>query len=286
MAEKILVTGVNGQLGYDVCKELDKRGVENFGADVNDFDITDKTETENFIKHYQPTAVIHCAAFTNVNGAEDNEELCRKVNVDGTKNIAEACKFLKAKLIYVSTDYVFGGDGDNPYKINDERKPVNVYGKTKAEGEDAAKTNPKTFIVRTSWVFGMNGKNFVTTMIELGKLHTELTVVADQVGSPTYTPDLARLLCDMAFTTKYGTYHATNEGFCSWAEFAQAIMHEANLACRIVPVYTVSYPSRAKRPLNSRLSKIDLDFASFKRLPKWQDALGRYVAELSAAGKI
>lgn len=284
--EKILVTGVKGQLGRDVVLELESRSIECKGVDVEDFDITDKEQTDKYIRAFQPTAVIHCAAYTNVNGAEENEDICRKVNVDGTRNIAEACKYLKAKLIYVSTDYVFDGKGEEPHNVDDPTGPLNIYGKTKLEGEQAAKTNPKTFIVRTSWVYGLNGANFVKTMLALGKTKNELNVVADQIGSPTYTKDLAKLLADMALTTKYGTYHATNEGYCSWAQFAQAIMAAANLTCRIVPVYTVSYPSAAKRPLNSRLSKICLDFASFQRLPKWQNALSRYLVELAENGEL
>lgn len=286
MSENVLVTGVNGQLGHDVVAELTKRGIHCKGVDSADFDITDRTATNRYIRIFQPTAVVHCAAYTNVNGAEENEEICRAVNVDGTRNIAEACDYLQAKLVYISTDYVFGGDGNNPYNVNDETHPVNVYGRTKLEGEEAARLNPKTFIVRTSWVFGMNGNNFVRTMIKLGRVKNDLDVVSDQVGSPTFTEDLSRLVCDMIATTKYGTYHATNEGYCSWAEFAQAIMKEAHLICKIMPVYTINYPTKAKRPLNSRLSKICLDFASFQRLPKWQDALGRYVAELAENGML
>ncbi len=284
--ENILVTGVNGQLGHDVVLELEKREIPCKGVDVEDFDITDAKQTEDYIRRFQPTAVIHCAAYTNVNGAEENEDICRKVNVEGTKNIAEACKYLKSKLIYVSTDYVFDGKGEAPHNVDDPTGPLNVYGKTKLEGEEAAKTNPKTFVVRTSWVYGLNGNNFVKTMLALGKKKNELNVVADQIGSPTYTKDLAKLLADMSLTTKYGTYHATNEGYCSWAQFAQAIMAGANLTCRIVPVYTISYPSAAKRPLNSRLSKVCLDFASFQRLPKWQNALSRYLVELDENGEL
>ena len=284
--ENILVTGVNGQLGHDVVLELEKRGIAGKGVDVEDFDITDAKQTEEYIRRFQPTAVIHCAAYTNVNGAEENEDICRKVNVEGTKNIAEACKYLKTKLIYVSTDYVFDGKGEAPHNVDDPTGPLNVYGKTKLEGEEAAKTNPRTFIVRTSWVYGLNGNNFVKTMLALGKTKNELNVVADQIGSPTYTKDLAKLLVDMSLTTKYGTYHATNEGYCSWAQFAQAIMAGAGLTCRIVPVYTISYPSAAKRPLNSRLSKVCLDFASFQRLPKWQSALSRYLVELEENGEL
>lgn len=278
--ENILVTGVNGQLGHDVVLELESRGIPCRGVDIEDFDLTDKAQTDRFIRTFQPSAVIHCAAYTNVNAAEENEELCFKVNVEGTRNIAEACAYLQCKLIYISSDYVFNGGGDTPFNVDDETGPLNVYGKSKLEGETAARVNPKTFVVRTSWVYGINGNNFVKTMIKLGKQKTELTVVGDQIGSPTYTKDLARLLADMVLTTKYGTYHATNEGFCSWAEFAAAIMKEAGIACRIIPVDSSAYPSPVERPHNSRLSKISLDFASLNRLPKWQNALSRYIIEL------
>lgn len=284
--ENILVTGVNGQLGHDVVLELESRGIPCKGVDIDSFDLTDKAQTDRFVRAFQPTAVIHCAAYTNVNGAEEDKELCMKVNVEGTKNLAETCKYLKCKLIYTSSDYVFDGSGDTPWNVDDETGPLNVYGESKLEGEKAARINPKTFVVRTSWVYGLNGNNFVKTMIKLGRIKAELNVVADQIGSPTYTKDLAKLLADMVLTTKYGTYHATNEGFCSWAQFAQAIMKETNLACRIVPVYTVNYPSAAQRPLNSRLSKISLDFASFKRLPEWHNALERYLAELAESGSV
>ncbi|MBQ6380506.1 MAG: dTDP-4-dehydrorhamnose reductase [Clostridia bacterium] len=279
--EKILVTGVGGQLGRDVVLELESRGIPCKGVDLADFDLTDKAQTDRYIRTFQPTAVIHCAAYTNVNAAEENEELCRKVNVEGTQNIAEACRYLKCKLIYISSDYVFDGSGDAPRNVDDPTGPLNAYGKSKLDGEAAARINPQTFVVRTSWVYGYNGNNFVKTMMQLGRQKTELTVVADQIGSPTYTKDLAKLLADMVQTTKYGTYHATNEGFCSWAEFAAAIMKEAGIACRIVPVYSAAFPSPAKRPLNSRLSKISLDFASFQRLPDWHNALSRYLIELS-----
>ena len=279
--EKVLVTGFNGQLGRDVVLELESRGIPCKGVDIDDFDLTDSAQTDRYIRNFQPTAVIHCAAYTNVNAAEENEEICRAVNVTGTKNIAETCKYLKCKLIYISSDYVFDGSGDTPWNVDDKTGPLSVYGMTKLEGEEAARINPKTFVVRTSWVYGLNGNNFVKTMIKLGRLKAELSVVADQIGSPTYTKDLAKLLADMILTTKYGTYHATNEGFCSWAEFAAAIMKKAGLACRIVPVYSSAYPTPAKRPLNSRLSKISLDFASFQRLPDWHNALERYLAELA-----
>ena len=284
--EKILVTGVAGQLGHDVVAELERRGISCKGIDITDCDLTDAAQTDRFIRIFQPTAVIHCAAYTNVNAAEENEALCRKVNVEGTRNIARACAYLKSKLIYISSDYVFDGSGDAPKNVEDATCPINVYGKSKLDGEAAARENPQTFVVRTSWVYGLNGTNFVKTMLRLGRQKTELSVVADQVGSPTYTKDLARLLADMVLTTKYGTYHATNEGFCSWAEFAAEIMKQANLACRIVPVRSADYPSPVERPLNSRLSKISLDFASLERLPDWHNALSRYIVELAQSGQL
>lgn len=284
MAENVLVTGVNGQLGHDVVLELQSRNIPCKGVDLDDFDLTDAAATDKYIRNFQPTAVIHCAAFTNVNAAEEQEEVCRKVNVDGTANVAEACRYMKCKLVYISSDYVFDGSGDTPWNVTDPTGPLSAYGRSKLDGEEAAKRNPKTFVVRTSWVYGINGNNFVKTMIKLGRVKAELSVVADQIGSPTYTKDLAKLLVDMILTTKYGTYHATNEGFCSWAEFAATIMRRTGIACRVVPVYSSAYPSPAKRPLNSRLSKISLDFASFNRLPDWHNALERYLAELAQTG--
>ena len=279
---KILVTGVAGQLGYDVMRELNKRGIEVFGVDRSDFDITDREATEKFILSVNPDAVIHCAAYTAVDAAEDNVELCRKVNVNGTENIARACAKIKAKMLYISTDYVFPGSGDIPYDINAEKAPQNVYGQSKLDGELVVqKYLQNYFIVRISWAFGKNGNNFVKTMLRLGKEKEKLSVVSDQIGSPTYTFDLARLLVDMIRTDKYGIYHATNEGYCSWAEFTKEIMRLANLPCKIISISTEEYPTKAKRPLNSRLSKQSLDDNGFNRLPVWEDALARYLVELS-----
>ncbi len=278
---KILVTGYNGQLGYDVVKELNSRSVECRGVDREDFDITDRDETVGYICGYAPDAVIHCAAYTAVDRAEDDEENCRKVNADGTENIAVACEKLRAKMLYVSTDYVYGGDGEAPFETDSPTNPKNVYGVTKLEGEKAVmKYIDKFFIVRTSWVFGINGNNFVKTMLRLGDEKENLNVVCDQVGSPTYTPDLARLICDLIVTEKYGIYHGTNENFCSWAEFAAEIM---KLGCKktvINPVPSSEYPTKAERPHNSRLSKKCLDEAGIKRLPTWQDALKRFLKEM------
>lgn len=275
---KILVTGVAGQLGYDVMRELNKRGIEAIGVDRSDFDITDREATEKFILSVNPNAVIHCAAYTAVDAAEDNVELCRKVNVNGTENIARACAKIKAKMLYISTDYVFPGSGDIPYDINAEKAPQNVYGQSKLDGELVVqKYLQNYFIVRISWAFGKNGNNFVETMLRLGKEREQLSVVGDQIGSPTYTFDLARLLVDMIRTDKYGIYHATNEGYCSWAEFAKEIMRLANLLCKIISISTEEYPTKAKRPLNSRMNKSSLDKNGFVRLPSWQDALRKYL---------
>jgi len=278
---KILVTGYNGQLGYDVIKELNSRSVECKGVDREDFDITDRDETVGFICDYAPDAVIHCAAYTAVDRAEDDEENCRKVNVDGTENIAVACEKLKAKMLYVSTDYVYGGDGEAPFETDSPTNPKNVYGVTKLEGEKAVmKYTDKFFIVRTSWVFGINGNNFVKTMLRLGDEKESLNVVCDQIGSPTYTPDLARLICDLIVTDNYGIYHGTNENYCSWAEFASEIMKLGGKKTVINPVPSSGYPTKAERPYNSRLSKKCLDEAGIKRLPTWQDALRRFLKEM------
>lgn len=278
---KILVTGFKGQLGYDVIKVLEERKIECLGVDREEFDITDFNAVEKFIKAYAPDAVIHCSAYTAVDKAEDELELCRKVNSDGPKNIAQVCKAIDAKMIYISTDYVFPGTGENYYEVDDETVPVSVYGLTKLEGEKAVKALlDKYFIVRISWVFGKNGNNFIKTMLRLGKERDEINVVSDQIGSPTYTADLARLLCDMVVTEKYGTYHATNEGICSWAEFAEEIFKTAGLKTKVNYITTDQYPAKAKRPFNSRMSKKKLDENGFERLPDWKDALDRYLKEI------
>lgn len=277
---KILVTGVKGQLGYDVVKVLEERNIECLGVDIDDFDITDAKATSEYIRKYAPDAVIHCSAYTAVDKAEDELELCRKVNVDGPRNIAAVCKEIGAKMIYISTDYVFPGIGDKPYEADDPTGPLGAYGQTKLDGELAVKEIlSRFFIVRISWVFGINGNNFVKTMLRLGKERKEINVVCDQIGSPTYTADLAPLLCDMVVTEKYGTYHATNEGYCSWAEFTEEIFKLAGYSTKVIPIPTSEYPTKAKRPLNSRMSKKSLDRAGFKRLPLWQDAVSRYVSQ-------
>lgn len=284
---KVLVTGFNGQLGYDVVKELNFRKIDCKGVDLQDFDITDRKATLEYIKEYSPDIIVHCAAYTAVDRAEDDEENCRKVNVFGSENLAIAAKEADAKILYVSTDYVYGGEGDEPFEVTDPTAPKSVYGKTKFEGENAVrKHTDKHFIVRTSWVFGINGNNFVKTMLRLGAERDELNVVADQIGSPTYTPDLARLICDLIMTEEYGTYHGTNENFCSWAEFAQMIMILGSRKAKINPIESSQYPARAQRPLNSRLSKACLDRVGIKRLPTWQNALERYIEELKLKGEL
>lgn len=276
---KVLVTGVKGQLGFDVMNELKKRGLEAVGADIEEMDITDEESVNRFIMAAKPDAVIHCAAYTAVDAAEENEDICRRVNADGTRNIAKVCKELDCKMIYISTDYVFDGQGSRPWEPDEERHPLNVYGQTKYEGELAVQELlEKYFIVRIAWVFGVNGKNFVKTMLNLAQTHDTLTVVNDQYGSPTYTYDLARLLVDMVQTDKYGIYHATNEGICTWYEFACEIFKQANVAVKVLPVSAAEYRAKAKRPENSRMSKEKLTENGFERLPSWQDALGRYLA--------
>ncbi len=277
----ILVTGVKGQLGFDICRRLSERGMTARGVDIDDFDITDAEAVRAYISDYAPDAVIHCSAFTAVDRAEDEEALCTRVNADGARNIAEAARAVGAKMMYISTDYVFPGTGDAPYSPEDATGPLSVYGKTKLMGEEAVRSIcPDHFIVRISWVFGINGNNFVKTMLRLSETKTELNVVCDQIGSPTYTYDLAALLCDMIVTDRYGTYHATNEGLCSWSEFASEIMRLAGKATEIHPIPTSQYPTRAVRPLNSRMSKDKLEENGFSRLPHWRDALARYLAEL------
>ena len=283
---KVLVTGVKGQLGHDVMNELALRGIEGFGVDVEEMDITDRTACETVISQEKPDAVIHCAAYTAVDAAEDNLELCRKINAEGTRNIARVCKAMDIKMMYISTDYVFNGGGQRPWEPDDHREPLNVYGLTKYEGEIAVEQNiQKYFIVRIAWVFGVNGKNFIKTMLRLGKEKGAVSVVDDQIGSPTYTYDLARLLVDMIQTDKYGRYHATNEGLCSWYEFACEIFRQAGMdEVKVTPVDSDGFPAKAKRPSNSRMSKEKLTENGFERLPSWQNALERYLKALKENG--
>ena len=275
---RILVTGVKGQLGYDVVNELEKRGHTAIGVDIDEMDITDAEAVDRVITEADVEAVIHCAAYTAVDAAEDNLELCRKVNATGTENIAKVCKKLDLKMVYISTDYVFDGEGERPWEPDDRRDPLNAYGIGKYEGELAVEENrEKYFIIRIAWVFGVNGKNFIKTMLKLGETRDEVSVVNDQIGSPTYTYDLARLIVDMVETEKYGRYHATNEGFCSWYEFACEIFRQAGMNVKVNPVTSDEFPAKAKRPHNSRMSKEKLSENGFERLPSWQDALKRYL---------
>lgn len=283
---RVLVTGVKGQLGYDCMRELSSRGYTDIrGIDLEDLDITDEEAVEDYVLSYHPDVIMHNAAWTAVDKAERKEENVFAVNALGPRNLASAASKIGAKLVYISTDYVFSGEGDKPFEVDDQPVGESVYGTTKYEGEVlVAQYCRKYFIVRISWVFGINGNNFVKTMLRLGKEKESLSVVNDQIGSPTYTRDLARLLVDMIETEKYGTYHATNEGFCSWAEFAKEIFAQAKLPTKVNEVsteeYRALYPGQAPRPLNSRLSKKSLDEAGFRRLPDWKDALRRYLEEL------
>lgn len=277
---KILVTGVKGQLGYDIVLEGERRGLQMFGTDVDNMDITNATQVREVIEGYQPDAVIHCAAYTAVDAAEDNVELCHKINVDGTRYIAEVCKDMNVPMMYFSTDYVFNGLGEEPWMEYGEREPLNVYGQTKYEGELEVERLKKHFIIRISWVFGVNGHNFIKTMLRLGKERGEVSVVNDQIGSPTYTYDLAKLCVDMIQTDKYGIYHATNQGYCSWYEFACEIFKQAGMDVKVNPVDSNAFPVKATRPKNSRMNQTELDKNGFDRLPTWQDALARYLKEI------
>ena len=282
---RFLVTGVKGQLGSALLRELARRGYEDvIGIDVEDLDITDEKAVHVYIEEKKPDVVFNPAAWTAVDKAELFPEKVRQINAFGPKYIAEACAKIGAKTVQISTDYVFPGTGEKPYEVNDPIGPSSVYGSTKAEGEEGVrKANPKHFVVRISWAFG-SGPNFVRTMLRLAETHDKLTVVGDQIGSPTYMEDLARLLVDMALTEEYGTYHATNEGFCSWAEFATEIFRQAGKQVEVEAVTSEEYlrrnPNQARRPLNSRLSKQALIDHGFKPLPSWQDALTRYLQSL------
>ena len=292
---KVLVTGVKGQLGYDVVNELEKQNIEAVGVDIEEMDITGSASVNKFIKEVNPDAVIHCAAWTAVDAAEDEDkkEKVKLVNVDGTQNIANVCKELDIKMMYISTDYVFNGEGTEPWQPDcKDYAPQNVYGQTKLDGELAvANTLDKYFIVRIAWVFGKNGNNFIKTMLKVGKNHNQLKVVSDQIGTPTYTFDLAKLLVSMIVTDKYGYYHATNEGgYISWWDFTKEIFKQATELgydryseenITVTPVTTAEYGvSKAKRPFNSRLDKSKLVANGFTPLPTWQDAVSRYLKEI------
>ena len=302
---KVFVTGVNGQLGHDVMNELNKRGYEGLGSDIAEcysgvadgsavttmpyvsLDITDEEKVKKVIEEYKPDAIVHCAAWTAVDMAEDDDkvEKVRAINADGTKYIAEACKEIDSKMVYISTDYVFNGQGERPWQPDDKNyEPLNVYGQTKLEGElNVSGILDKYFIVRIAWVFGLNGKNFIKTMVNVGKSHDEVRVVNDQIGTPTYTLDLSVLLVDMIETDKYGYYHATNDDngeYISWYDFTKEIYRQAGMNTKVIPVSTEEYGlSKAKRPFNSRLDKSKLIENGFKPLPSWKDALGRYLKD-------
>ena len=280
---KILVTGYKGQLGYDVVKEATSRGIEAIGVDIDEMDITNQEQVNTVIKSGNYDAVVHCAAWTAVDKAEEPElfETVKKVNATGTKYIADVCEELDIPMMYFSTDYVFDGEGTTPWNEYDERHPLNVYGLTKAQGEKFVEKLKKHFIIRIAWVFGKNGNNFIKTMLRLGKERGAVSVVNDQVGNPTYTYDLAKLVVDMIQTDKYGKYHATNSGdFISWYDFACEIFKQAGMDVKVTPVDSNQFPAKAKRPKNSRMNQTELDKNGFNRLPAWQDALGRYLKEI------
>lgn len=274
----ILVTGANGQLGSDVCDYLRKTGADFIGTDVDTLNITDKTQVEHFFSSHKIDCVIHCAAYTAVDKAEEEKEKCFLVNETGTCNLAVGAQKADAKMLYISTDYVFEGKGEKPFEVFDSKGPLNVYGLSKLKGENAVTKNcKKFFIVRTSWVFGEKNTNFIATMLRLSQTHDEVSVVSDQVGSPTYSKHLAKAVCEIAKSDNYGTYHATNEGFCSWAQLAQFAFSEAGKKTTVKYVLSEEYKTKAKRPLNSRLSKASLDNGGFERLPHWQDAVREYL---------
>ena len=280
---KVLVTGATGQLGHDVCEELSKLKIDTLSPTHQEFDITDMTKVYDYLEKERPDAVIHCAAYTAVDRAQEDFFNCHDVNSSGTRTLAKDCGRMGIPLLYISTDYVFDGSGDEPFEVDHKKGPLNEYGLSKLAGEEAVKSFcDKYFIVRVSWVFGINGGNFVKTILRIAEQKPSITVVDDQIGSPTYTRDLAKLLCQMIQTDKYGIYHATNEGFCSFCEFAEKIIELAGKPTKIIPIPSEKYKTPAKRPLNSRLSKKSLDDAGFERLPKWEDALSRYLVELSA----
>lgn len=278
---RVLVTGVKGQLGYDVVKDLEKRGHQPIGVDREEMDLMDNEAIRTFIMNLKPEAIIHCAAYTAVDKAEEDVNTCYQINAEAVKVIAECTKELDVKLIYISTDYVFDGTKEGEYVETDMPNPINVYGASKLKGEQYVQTLlEKYYIVRISWVFGVNGNNFIKTMRRLGSERDELNIIHDQVGSPTYTADLAPLLVDMMETDKYGIYHATNEGTCSWYEFANEIFKQSNIEVQTSPITTNQYPTAAKRPMNSKMSKAKLKESGFKSLATWEKALEDYILQL------
>lgn len=277
----ILVTGANGQLGGDVCRILKSQNKDFIPTDADTLDITDENGVKAFFETHCIDAVIHCAAYTAVDKAEDEREKCFLINEAGTQNLALCAEAKGAKMLYVSTDYVFNGEGQTPFDVDDPKGPLNVYGESKLKGEKAVLENCKrAFVVRTSWVFGEKNTNFIATMLRLSETHNEVNVVCDQIGSPTYSKHLARLLCKMISTEKFGVYHATNEGFCSWAELAREVFFVAGKTTKVNPVLSGEYKAKAKRPLNSRLSKTSLDKSGFERLPEWKSAVKEYILNM------
>lgn len=275
---KVVVTGVGGQLGTEVLDQLIQRGHQAIGLTLQDLDITREEDVNEVFHHIQPDAVIHCAAYTAVDLAQEEQEAAYQVNVLGTRYLAKACATCHAKFLYVSTEYVFSGAGEKPWTVNDVVDPQNIYGKTKAAGEaEVVQAISQYFIVRTSWVVGIHGKNFVKTMLNLGKKNDQVRVVTDQIGSPTFTFDLAKLLIDMVETNRYGYYHASNEGYCSWYEFALEIFRQAKIDVTVNPVESSEFPTKAVRPKNSRMDKSCLDQNGFQRLPDWRESLNRYL---------
>lgn len=278
---KVLVTGYNGQLGWDVIRLLEQRGVPCRGVDVQDFDLTDGPAVKAYVRDYAPDVIVHCAAYTAVDKAESEPEKCCQVNGDGTMNMVRAALSVGAKLVYISTDYVFSGQGEEPWREDAAYQPLNVYGLSKMQGEMAVRgLMTRYFVLRSSWVFGVHGKNFVRTMLRLGAERPEVRVVDDQIGSPTYTVDLARVICDLIRTERYGIYHVRNEGYLSWADFTRMIFALKEMKCRVVPVSSAEYPTPARRPLNSRLSAERLKAAGIEPMPSVENALSRYLKEL------
>lgn len=278
---RVLVTGVKGQLGYDVVKDLEKRGYKPIGVDREEMDLMNNESIRHFIMEIRPEAIIHCAAYTAVDKAEEEVDVCYQVNAEAVKVIAQCAKELEVKLIYISTDYVFDGTKDGEYVETDMPNPINVYGASKLKGEQYVQdllTN--YYIVRISWVFGVNGNNFIKTMRRLGADRDELNIIHDQIGSPTYTADLAPLLVDMIETDKYGIYHATNEGFCSWYEFANEIFKQSGIEVKTNPITTDQYPTAAKRPMNSKMSKDKLVESGFSQLPSWEEAMINFIRKM------
>ncbi|ETA81771.1 spore coat protein [Youngiibacter fragilis 232.1] len=278
---KFMVTGVNGQLGHDVVLKLKEMNIGVVAPRRDEFDLTNREQVQRYIIEEKPDVIIHCAAYTAVDKAEDESDLCYSINVEGTRAVAEAAREIDAKVVYVSTDYVFDGLGLEPHSEEKEPNPVNYYGYTKEQGEKIVKAElDNYFIVRTSWVYGKNGNNFVKTMLKLAETRSEISVVSDQIGSPTYSKDLAEFIINLVKTNQYGIYHGVNEGYCSWYEFAKAIFEKAGIEIKINPITTEEYPTKAKRPLNSRLLKDNTDKTGIKRLPHWEDAISRFIEEL------